>query len=133
MKEKTKQWRMWLIPFAVMILILILFREVFMIGFVPTNSMEPTIDAGSCVLGIRGVKNLQRDDIIIFRHEGSYLVKRIFACGGDEIWHNGQVLVVPDGCFYVLGDNAEDSYDSRYWENPFVEEGKVVAVVVWTR
>ena len=103
-----------------------------MIGFVPTGSMEPTIEAGSYVLGLRSVKELQVDDIIIFQHEGSYLVKRIFACGGDEVWHNGQVLTVPDGCFYVLGDNAENSIDSRYWEDPFVEEGEVVAIVVWS-
>ena len=133
MKEKTKQWRIWLIPFAVMILILILFREVFMIGYVPTGSMEPTIEAGSYVLGIRKIKDIQTDDIIIFEKDGSYLVKRIAACGGDEIYHNGQGLTVPVGCFYVLGDNAEDSFDSRYWENPFVEQSDVIAIVVWVR
>lgn len=55
------------------------------------------------------------------------------ACGNDsrdEVWHNGQVLAVPDGCFYVREDNAEDSFDLRYWEEPFAEED-VVAVVVW--
>ena len=32
--------------------------------------------------------------------------------------------MVPDGCYYLLGDNAEHSMDSRYWENPFVKKEK---------
>ncbi|WP_418885922.1 S26 family signal peptidase [Enterocloster bolteae] len=28
------------------------------------------------------------------------------------------------------GDNAENSYDSRYWEEPFVKEEDVVARVI---
>ena len=30
-------------------------------------------------------------------------------------------------CYYVLGDNAENSLDSRYWEEPFVKEDEIVA------
>ena len=130
MKERIKSRRILVIPIVMMLLVFFLFREVFMIGFVPTGSMEPTIEAGSYVLGIRKIKDIQTGDIIIFEKDGSYLVKRIAACGGDEIYHNGQGVTVPDGCFYVLGDNAEDSYDSRYWEEPFVEENQVVAIVV---
>ena len=133
MKKKFKKCGWAIIPIFVMVLILVLFRVVLMIGYVPTSSMEPTIEAGSYVLGLRSGKDLQADDIIIFWHEGSYLVKRIFACGGDKVCHKGQVLIVPEGCFYVLGDNAEDSFDSRYWEDPFVKTNQVVAIVVWTK
>ena len=42
---------------------------------------------------------------------------------------NRQVVVVPGDCFFVLGDNAENSYDSRYWENMFVKKTDVVARV----
>lgn len=132
MKERIKSRRILVIPIVMMLLVFILFREVLMIGVVPTGSMEPTIMAGSYVLGIRKAKSLQTGDIIIFEKDGSYLVKRIAASGGDEIYHNGHVLTVPVGCFYMLGDNAEDSFDSRYWEEPFVEENDVVAVVVWS-
>lgn len=29
-------------------------------------------------------------------------------------------MTVPENSYYVLGDNAEYSDDSRYWEDPFV-------------
>ncbi|WP_418461796.1 S26 family signal peptidase [Frisingicoccus sp.] len=40
---------------------------------------------------------------------------------------NGEFLLVPEGCYYVLGDNAGNSLDSRYWEEPFVKEEEIVA------
>ncbi len=37
---------------------------------------------------------------------------------------------MPEGCYYVFGDNADHSYDSRYWERPFVRKENVVAKIV---
>jgi len=65
--------------------------------------------------------------IIIFRYDSSYLVKRIAACEGDTLVHQNAIVTVPENCFYVLGDNAEDSHDSRYWDNPFVSYENVIA------
>lgn len=56
----------------------------------------------------------------MFWHDERLLVKRVAAIGGDIIGENGQTLTVPADCFYVLGDNTEHSYDSRYWTCPFV-------------
>ena len=36
---------------------------------------------------------------------------------------------IPVDCFYVLGDNTEHSYDSRYWVCPFVTLKDIVAKV----
>lgn len=69
-------------------------------------------------------------EIIVFRHEGKLLVKRVAAIGGDEHVLNGEHLIVPDGKLIVLGDNSENSYDSRYWEYPFIDERDVVAKVI---
>jgi len=36
-------------------------------------------------------------------------------------------MTVPENSYYVLGDNAEYSDDSRYWEDPFVSHEDVIA------
>lgn len=129
MKAKRQiSWK-WLIPFLASVLILILFKLVFLIGYVPTASMEPTIERGSYIVGIRIFSELEVGDIIIFEHEGELLVKRIAAVPGDIVERNGTFLVVPEGCYYVLGDNADNSCDSRYWEKPYIQKQNVVAII----
>ncbi|MBQ9062276.1 MAG: signal peptidase I [Eubacterium sp.] len=39
-------------------------------------------------------------------------------------------LTVPDGCYFMLGDNRLHSKDSRYWDQPFVEKDKILAKAV---
>jgi signal peptidase I len=88
-------------------------------------------------------RNPKRQQIIIFRsvQEGSQdLVKRVIGMPGDTVevrngavWINGQKLdepylkepmspfsnfapiKVPPKCYFAMGDNRNDSYDSRYW------------------
>ena len=63
----------------------------------------------------------------IFRHDGKLLVKRIAAVEGETIERNGAIMTGPEGCYYVLGDNVDNSYDSRYWINPFIRKRDIVA------
>lgn len=122
----------WLVPAIAMLLTFILLKCVFLIGYVPTESMEPTLERGSYIIGCRIYSSLETGDIIIFRHDGKMLVKRIAAMEGDMVEQNGVSMTVPEGCYYVLGDNANSSYDSRYWLNPFVDEVDVVAkLIIW--
>ena len=117
------------IPLSVAVTVIVLFRCVFLLGYVPTSSMEPTLKTGSVFLGFRIIGSIEVGDIIVFRHDERLLVKRVAAVSGDMIEHNGQVLSVPEDSFYVLGDNCRSSYDSRYWEYPFVKSGDIVAKV----
>lgn len=130
----------WIFPVAVLFFFC-LFRFVFFLGFVPTQSMEPTIPAGSFILGSRVFGELKVGDVIIFEHEGQYLVKRIVGCPEDVIEldkiafmdslpppdRGTESLTVPNNCYYVLGDNVQNSLDSRYWANPFISEENIYA------
>ena len=119
-----------LIPVFCAVLVLVLFRFVFYLGYVPTASMEPTIHQGSLILGLRQFGELRTGDIVIFRHDGRTLVKRIAASPGETYILNGSPITVPAGHYLLLGDNADDSYDARYWDDPFVSSSVIMAKLI---
>lgn len=119
-----------LIPVFCAILVLVLFRFVFYLGYVPTASMEPTIHQGSLILGLRQFGELHTGDVVIFRHDGRTLVKRIVASPGETYILNGSPVTVPAGQYLLLGDNAADSYDARYWDDPFVSSSVIMAKLI---
>lgn len=127
---------------------------------IPSGSMETTIMTDDKVIGNRlsySFSDPQRGDIIIFpfpdNPEKTY-IKRIIGMPGDtiEIKNNAVYIngteyfekylpkaprmddypktVVPDNCYFVLGDNREDSVDSRYWLNPFVAKDTIIAKAI---
>lgn len=130
MKKHCKIQKTLLIPIGIALIVIILFRTVFLFGYVPSCSMEPTLKEGSFVIGLRLYEELKIGDIIVFQKEEVFLVKRIAAVEGDIIEHSGIYTAVPENSFYVLGDNREHSYDSRYWEDSFVSAEDIIAKVI---
>ena len=122
---KNNRWL--LIPILSSLLLLVLMKTVLFLGYVPTESMEPTLKKDSFILGTRLYGDLTDGDIIIFERDGRLLVKRITASGGEAVVRNGITLIVPENCYYVQGDNANHSYDSRFWSDPFVKESSIKA------
>ena len=127
MMRRIKRLLPILIPLLCAILVVLLFRTVFFLGYVPTASMDPTIPKGSLILGLRQYGELSTGDIVIFRHEGQTLVKRIAACPGETYILNGSPITVPPDHYLLLGDNSAASYDARYWELPCTPADDIIA------
>ena len=145
MKVVWRHLKVWLVPLIVTLIIFLLMRFVLLFGYVPTASMEPTLERDSFILGVRVFSEIKKGDIVIFKHDGRLLVKRVAALPGETVdlstltymatleipIRNTEVLVVPEDCYYLLGDNTQNSLDSRYWEDPFVNREQIVAKMIY--
>lgn len=38
---------------------------------------------------------------------------------------------VPEGCYFMMGDNRNWSLDARYWKNPYISKDRIIAQVLF--
>ena len=100
----------------------------------------------------------ERFDIVIFKYpddESQRFIKRVIGLPGETVEiREGKVYIngsdtplddsftpetpvgnfgpytVPEGCYFMLGDNRNNSRDSRIWDNPYVKKEKILGKAV---
>jgi signal peptidase I len=137
-------WKDWLIGKRAGFIAIVLLTVAGCYGFglrgvrffmVPSSSMEPTLLPSDMLVTIKEPV-YHRGDVVVLRHDGEYLVKRITGLPGDAVGVvNGALFIngryasepyvrepmryviadpirVPEGRFVFMGDNRNDSDDS---------------------
>ncbi len=133
--------RTFLQPIAVAIVLAVAVRSMVRIYAIPSASMLPTLHVGDHIVVIRD-SGPEPGDVVVFHAPDAsdeLMVKRIVARAGDLVGSTngrltigGHVLaepylaeaaatgtivpqIVPANCYFVLGDNRGNSFDSRQW------------------
>ena len=133
-----------------------LFNHYFTLNYIPSESMESTIMTKDIIVASKyDVDEIKRYDIVVFQStetdDEELLIKRVIGLPGDTVVvRNGSVLVngkktqdffvdamdetdgdgiytVPEGHYFMMGDNRDRSLDSRFWENKYVPLDNILA------
>lgn len=140
------------IPITILILLIALSTTHTKIT-VTSGSMIPTIYTNETLL-VRKTKDIKRGDVVMFYSEENrdYYLKRLIGMPGDIVdIREGTVYInsvfykedylgsnndfsgtffVPEDCYFFLGDNRADSFDARYWEQPYIADSFVTGKVI---
>jgi signal peptidase I len=153
LSNDTARFLLWV--FILILMDLFIFNFVLMGMTIPSGSMENTIMTGDRLIATRyDRQDISRYDIMVFippDEPDTYYIKRVIGLPGEtirieggKVYADGVELddsfiaeemdeteegtyTVPDGCFFMMGDNRNHSYDSRYWDTKYVPLENIVA------
>ena len=131
--------------------LLAVFLTQYRLVIVSGDSMFPTYKNGEFVLMSRNTEQIHAGDVIAFNRPDGELIKRVAALGGDTaeydpqggtLYVNGRLVSVfekepagtkqtcriPEDCFFVLGDNLNESIDSRYETVGLVKKEEITGI-----
>ena len=133
---------------CIVAVMIVVFRTAFMLCYIPSSSMYDTLHIDDLVIGTRFNKtDIHRYDIMVFRppdNPNTYYIKRVIGLPGETIlvkkgnvYASGKklrssfvrsmndtsgdgVYKVPKGHYFMMGDNRDNSNDSRFWIHKYV-------------
>ena len=146
-----------ILPYIIIILTVILIRTFVLTPVIVSgSSMADTLKDGEILILKKYDKTYERFDIVVFDLGDSKLVKRVVGLPGEtleikegHVYINGEInesvdehiketyigdygpYTIPENCYFMMGDNRNNSLDSRFWENKFVEEDDILGKVIF--